>query len=175
MTLGWIESRQMYKNVYSQDNGQLLVKYENHPITETGDSILQNQNHGQLTEYEDGFVVNGINKNQKLECPKGYGTSNCILKPICEPNDLGQVKTIDQSYFRLLNLYNYKESFVSSINTQSFHQKLRAKCLNSNGDYKIISCQDNEIVKITNDNSSFCSKYDICQEKTKQLCTQLSN
>lgn len=60
---------------------------------------------------------------------------------------------MDQSHFKLSNLYNYKPPVITSINAQSYHYKLRVKCINEKGDYTLMPCQENEIVKPLNDGS----------------------
>lgn len=165
ITFGWIPNREMYKNVYSTNDGKFEIKYESYPVTETGDPILQNTNHGIVTEYRDGFSIQGVNKNQKFQCPEGYTTANCVLEPICSESDSGKIKGLKQAHFWLLNLYNYKASGLSSINRHLYHQKLKVSCLNAIGDYSIVPCEENEIVTQTTNDSINCKRYDICQDR----------
>lgn len=141
ITFGWIESRKLFKNVYAEDDGKIKVKYKSYPANDMADSILQNTNHGIITEYSNGFSVSGINKNQKFECPSGYTTPDCKLESMCEPKDVRKMKIINNSLFNLLNLYNYKTPINGEISTHQYHPKLRVKCLNSQGDYTIDPCK----------------------------------
>lgn len=169
MCFGWIEGKKAYKNVYfsadAADN-KFVIRYEKLPTTHDGQHVPINDNHGQLTELENGISILGVNNNSPIECPPGFIGTTCQLQSLCSADDAGKIIPINYLYFNMLNMYNYAQSSKSlDGRALKFHQRLRAKC-NNDQTFELKPCAPNELVlPFNNDKEAKCEIYDLCEEK----------
>lgn len=165
-TFGWIKNRNLYKNVYvnnDEQNYAFDVKYENYPISFDGKPLIIDNTHGMVTSHSSGFSVSGINSDMPFDCPSGYSGPECQQSPLCDAKEAGTYKLLSRDQFKTLNLYNYTGSGLHVHEDEHlYHQRLRVKCLNETGRFDIEACVDNKLV---DHETVQCKIYDLCNDR----------
>lgn len=168
-TLGWIDSRRAYKNVYALNARQhdVLIKYEKYPVSSDGKPVTISNTHGTIVSAVDGFSISGINSNVTFDCPSGYSGPECKLSALCDDDDTdaGTYKLLTRDRFKTLNLYDYAGSGVvgtRSDDESPYHKRLRVRCLDTAGNFTIEPCADNKLV---DRDTVKCVAYDLCNDR----------
>lgn len=168
-SLGYNDRTQKYRNVTVNQDQMIRIQEDLYPMHNDA-SLIVLQDHGTVTEAENGFKISGMDLVE-FSCPPGYEGANCTSKPICSENDNGKIKTITYTEFNSLGLYNNtfhddnndlhrrrRRSIDDEI--EPTHPRLRVHCL-ENGKYNIQACNDNQLL----DESLNCQPYDVCEDR----------
>lgn len=180
-SLGWVNDRKSFKNVYAQDVPQgpgkpskldVSVRYEPYPISTAGKPIKINDGHGKITDVKktdsEEFArmeVKNVNTTVPLQCPSGFEGPQCKLAPLCGPNDVGKYKLLSRAQYSALQMYNLKNSVPGlgdSGDSSEHHKRLRILCKSDTGDYTVEPCPENTLV---DERSNQCRAYDLCVDK----------
>lgn len=167
-TFGWIKNRNLYKNVYVNNNENIKksifnVKYENYPTSFDGKPLIINNTHGIVKSHNSGFSISGINSDMPFTCPSGYHGPECQQSPLCDATEAGTYKLLSRDQFKSLNLYNYTGYGLHATgNEYSYHRRLRVECLNNTGEFNIEACDDNKLV---DPETVQCKIYDLCNDR----------
>lgn len=151
---------------YDSSVPEMLTKVESaYPVTSTGADYKPNE-HGTLIENDSGFRITGC--DAEFVCPNNWfwnkTTKCCNLKPLCNNEDTGIIKGLDEYHFKSSEIQD-KLPKLSNINSVKFHDKLYVECLDD-GDFLLKECEFNTIYNQEESQVSNnpCLKYDVCED-----------
>lgn len=159
-SLGQTVSDSTFTNVSVDANGKPVVSEDRYPLDLNARPIILSS-HGDIVEGPNGFTVTGM-EPVHFKCPEGYEGEICTMKPLCDPQDAGKIKSLSFTQFNALQLYRneFTHSQIKLFRDEISNPRLRIHCLNSHGNYEIEACPQNTLL----DKNLNCQPYDICSD-----------
>lgn len=168
LSLGYDRARQKFRNAVLDQRGNVVIRHDPYPVTETGDFIVL-RDHGRVDYHDDHYTIDGF-PFTKFACPDGFMGKNCDPVPLCGENDENVYRPLTHRQFAQLRLY---DTSISRDGEQirrrrrrrrqaddDRHDRIKIHCT-SGGRYKLEACNDNELL----DENLKCRPYDLCEDR----------
>ena len=155
-----------YQNYYFDSiSGKFVAEIEDWPVNLDGTKYNNKLKHGNIIERPNGFEISGI--VNKFTCPDDKWiwdpkAKTCVVRSICNGFS-------DINFIKGLTKYHFHSAVSGGGNSNKFHHRIYATCVDQHGNFTIDSCPNNmlfnqqerqEVVL----NEVPCDYYDICNE-----------
>ena len=155
-----------YQNYYFDSiSGKFVAEIEDWPVNLDGTKYNNKLKHGNIIERPNGFEISGI--VNKFTCPDDKWiwdpkAKTCVVRSLCNGFS-------DKNFIKGLTKYHFHSAVSGGGNSNKFHHRIYATCVDQHGNFTIDSCPNNmlfnqqerqEVVL----NEVPCDYYDICNE-----------